>query len=324
MGSTTSYAAWRLAQAVPTVLGIVILNFVLVRLAPGDVTTYLVGELGASPEYIASVREEFGLNKSIPTQLGLYLAALVQGDMGYSFQYRQPVRDLVVSRMGATLLLMGMQLVIAAVLGIVLGIIAAYRFRSLWDRLITGFVLLAYSAPVFWLAQLLLLLLAARLSWFPVSGMESVREEFSGWARIWDVAHHLVLPALTLSLVNIALICRLMRTGILEVVQADFLRTARAKGLGERTILVRHALRNAVLPVVTVLGMSMGTMLTGAALTETVFGWPGLGRLMVESVSRRDFPVLSGVFLITAVLVVTANIITDLTYAWLDPRIRLK
>lgn len=323
MSGLVPFAARRILLMVPTILGIVALNFVLVRLAPGDVTTYIVGELGASPEYIQEVREELGLNQSIHIQLGHYLVALAQGDLGHSFMYRRPVSELVLSRAKNTLLLMVVQLVLATIAGVTIGVLAAARFGSVPDRMLGGGVLVAYSLPVFWLGQLLLLGFAVYLGWLPVSGMQSVRERYEGVRLVVDIARHMALPVLTLALTSVALIFRLTRAGMLEVLSKDFIRTARAKGVSESRVLLRHGLRNASIPVITVLGMSAGTLITGAALTETVFAWPGLGQLMIQSVAQRDYPVLSGIFIIVSVFVVVSNFATDVIYALLDPRIRL-
>ncbi len=316
------YIARRILQAVPLILGVVVLTFLLVHLAPGDPVYVLVGEHGATAEFIEEVRRDFGLDRPLSEQLMIYLGRALRGDLGFSYYYRQAVIALILERLPATLLLMGTQLLVALTAGVGLGVLSARRPNSLLDNMTTMGALVFYSMPVFWSGLMAILLFSSTLDLFPAQGMFSVRTPPVGVARVLDIAHHLALPALTLGLVNVALYARLTRTSMLEVLGQDYVRTARAKGLRERRVLLDHALRNALLPVLTVTGLNLGRMIGGAVLTETVFGWPGLGRLMFESLARRDFPVLVGMFLFISVAVLIANLLTDLGYGVLDPRIR--
>ncbi len=316
------YLARRLLAAVPLLGGVLVLTFALIHLAPGDPLQVLAGE-GGTPEYYATLRARYGLDRPLPEQLARYVLAIGRGDLGYSFSYGQPVGRVILARLPATLLLTGTALALSTALGPALGVLAATRPHTPLDHAIAGITLTAYAMPVFWLGQLLILLFAVRLGVLPVQGMVSVREGYTGWRHVLDVGRHLALPALTLALPQLALTARLTRTGLREALAEDFVVTARAKGLAERTVLRRHALRVALLPVVTTLGGHLGTLLTGAALTETVFAWPGLGRLLLDATLRRDHPLLMAIFLLVTVVVVAANLLTDLLYTALDPRVRL-
>ena len=319
--SMRSYVVRRILEAFPLIFGVIFLTFMIIHIAPGDPVFILAGE-GASPEYIDRVREYLGMNKSLLEQFFMYMGAVLRGDLGYSFMFRQPVLQLVLQRIPATLLLMGAAIAISSTVGVILGVFSSKRPYSLQDSLTTSISLFGYSLPVFWLAQILLLIFAITLGWFPTHGMFSAREELTEIENVLDVVHHLTLPALALAMSNLALITRLTRASMLEVLRQDFITSAWAKGLDEKSVLYRHAFRNALLPVVTMLGLNVGMMLTGAVLTETVFGWPGLGRLMYEAINTRDYPVLMGNFIIVSVSVVSVNLVTDLVYALLDPRIR--
>jgi len=319
--SLKSYTARRILQTIPLFFGVIVMAFSIIHAAPGDPVYVLAGE-GASPEYIEMMREHLGLNKPLYEQLVVYIATVMRGDLGYSFAYRQPVIVVIFERVPATLMLMGTALFFSSVVGIALGVISSKRPYSLLDNASTTISLLGYSLPVFWLAQVLLLIFAVALGWFPVQGMMSVREELTGIKYVLDIIHHLVLPAFALGLLQLALTARLTRASMLEILRQDYIITAWSKGLDENTVLYRHALRNALLPVVTIIGLHLGAMLTGAVLTETVFGWPGLGRLMYDAIASRDYPVLMGNFIVTATSVIGANFVTDILYGFLDPRIR--
>lgn len=318
------YILSRVAQAIPLLLAVIVVNFLVIHLAPGDPIYALVGDYPAPEAYVRQLRAEFGLDKPLPTQLLLYLGKVARGDLGYSFAQRRPVFDVILDRLGATVLLVGTAWLLAGVLGIVIGILASLRPHSPLDHTTTVFSLLGFSFPVFWLGQLMMLLFALALGWLPAQGMRSIRGEFTG-LRYWsDVGAHLVLPALALSTRFLATNARLTRASMLEVLSKEFITTARAKGLPEFQVVTRHALRNALLPVVTVMGFNLGFLLTGSALVETVFAWPGVGRLLFDSISTRDYPVLLGIFVVVALSVVIANLLTDVTYAFLDPRIRCR
>lgn len=314
----------RLLQAVPVVLGVVVLNFLLLQLAPGDAATVLAGEAGGAPaEYVEELRARFGLDRPVLVQLGLYLKNILLLDLGYSFRNNAPVLGLILERLWPTLLLMGATLVISVGGGVLLGVVAALGVRTWRDHVISLAAVIAYATPLFWIGLMLILVFSIRLDWFPTSGMEDVVAFHEGWARVVDIAHHLVLPTITLSLFYIALYTRLMRATVLEQRGAEYATTARAKGLTERAITVRHVLRNALLPVVTMAGVQVGALLGGSVVVETVFAWPGLGQLAFQSLFARDFNLLLGIFFLSACLVVIVNIIVDVVYVLLDPRIRV-
>ena len=319
-----SYMFRRALEGVPIFLCILILNFLLIHMAPGDPATYLAGQFEATQEFQEQLKREFGLDRPLYEQLGVYLIKVLRGDLGYSFRYRQGVRELVLSRLGNTLLLIGTGFIIAAVAGVLLGAIASQRAYSFGDHVATFLALGGYSMPVFWLGQILLISLSLGLGWFPAQGMTSLRLRATGFKAILDTAHHLVLPATTYAVYHLTLIFRLTRSKMQEILKEDYIITARAKGLPERTVVYKHALRNALLPVVTVLGVNFGFMLAGSVLVETVFAWPGMGRLMYEGILSRDYPVLMGVFTVVTFMVIIANIITDIVYALIDPRVVYK
>ena len=316
------YIARRLLAGVPLIVGVLAIAFGLIHLAPGDPIQALAGD-GGDAAYYAAMRARYGLDRPVPEQFGRYALAILRGDLGYSFSYGQPVSRVILDRLPATLLLTGTALVLATALGIGLGVLTALRPHGALDHTVAVVTLTAYAMPVFWLGQLLVLLFAVRLGLLPVQGMISVREGYTGGRHLLDVARHLALPALTLALPQVALNERLMRTSLREALAEEYIATARAKGLAERAVIWRHALRNALLPVVTALGGHLGVLLTGAALTETVFAWPGLGRLLLDAALKRDYPLLMAIFLLVSVVVVAANLLTDILYTALDPRVRL-
>jgi len=320
---TRRYVVRRLLQLAPTAAAILLVGFLLIHLAPGDPVLALAGENGDA-EYYAFVREKFGLDEPLPVQLATYAGNLVRGDLGNSYVQGRPVASIVAERLPATLLLTGTALVVSTVFGILLGIFAATRRRRWPDLAVTTATLALYSAPVFLLGQLAILLLALRAGWFPVQGMSDARSTSVGVAHALDVAHHLVLPALALATQEVAAVSRLARVGLLDELGRDHVRTARAKGVPERAVVAKHALRRALLPVVTVIGGRVGHLVAGAVVVEVVFGWPGVGRLLVTAMQTRDAPIVLGVFLLVAVTVVVANLLTDLVYAWLDPRVRYR
>jgi peptide/nickel transport system permease protein len=291
-------------------------TFVLITLAPGDTAQVLAGQSGADPAYLELIRERFGLDRPLPYQIASYLRGLARGDLGYSAVRGQPVRDLLLERLPATLLLGGTALALATLLGIALGVLAAtHRGRPL-DLIVSLASLVAYSMPVFWLGQLLVALFAVRLGWLPAGGMQSAEDP----GGVLDTARHLLLPAVTLALLLVALMVRVTRAATVDALQEDFVTVARAKGLSEALVLRRHVLRNAARPIVTVVTGYAGLMLTGAVLVETVFVWPGLGRLLYDSVLARDTPMLAAILLLAAAAVILANLVADLVYRLLDPR----
>ncbi|HEV2221141.1 MAG TPA: ABC transporter permease [Casimicrobiaceae bacterium] len=315
----------RLLQAVPTILVIAVLNFSIIQLAPGDAADVLAGESGgATPQYMNQLRHRFGLDQPKYVQLLVYVKNVLSLDLGYSFRDAMPVRDLILQRLGPTLLLMGTTIVFSIALGVLLGILAAAHVKTWRDNLLSVLSLLSYATPLFWVGLMFIALFSLKLGWFPTSGMESVGAFYEGWDRVVDIAHHLVLPALTLTLFYMALYTRLMRATMLEQWGMDYVTTARAKGLTERRIAFRHVLRNAVLPVVTMASVQVGALLGGSVVVETVFGWPGMGLLAYQSLFARDVNLLLGIFFVSACLVVVVNLLADLIYFVLDPRIEAR
>lgn len=318
------YVCRRLVQAVPIVLGIVILNFLLLQLAPGDAVDVLAGEAGsATPEYMAMLRERFGLDKPVYEQLLLYIKNIVQLDLGFSFRHNMPVLDLILERLWPTLLLMGATLVLSVGVGTLLGLLAAIKVNSWRDALISILAIISYATPLFWVGLMLIVFFSLKLEWLPATGMENVIMFYTGWERVVDIAKHLILPAISLSLFYMALYTRLMRASVLEQHGMDYVVTARAKGITERRITFKHVLRNAILPVVTMAGFQVGALLGGSVVVEAVFGWPGLGQLAFQTLFARDFNLLLGIFFLSSCLVVIVNLIIDLLYTFLDPRIEL-
>ncbi len=325
MTARLRFILWRLLQAVPIVVGIVIVNFLMLHLAPGDLATVLAGEAGgAPPEYVAALRERFGLDQPLWLQLFYYLKNILALDLGYSFRQNMPVLQLILGRLGPTLLLMTTTLFLSVGIGVLLGLLAAMRVRQWADTMISILAIIAYATPLFWAGLMLIVLFSIKLDWFPTTGMETVAAFYEGWDRIVDIAWHLVLPAVTLALFYMALYTRLMRAAMLEQAGMDYVTTARAKGLTERRITFRHILRNAFLPVLTIIGVQVGSLLGGSVVVESVFAWPGLGQLAFQSLFARDFNLLLGIFFLSACLVVVVNLVVDVVYTLLDPRIEAR
>jgi peptide/nickel transport system permease protein len=317
------YVLRRLIQAVPLVLAILVLTFALVHLAPGDPIYALAGQSGDAA-YYASMRAKFGLDRPLVEQLGIYLVNALHGDFGYSYTHSQPVFVVIAGRIPATLLLMVPAVVLSSVLGVWFGAQAAAHLDRPADHVIVTGTMLGAAVPAFWLGQILVISLAGGLGVFPVQGMSAARGSPPGIAGVFDVLHHLVLPVLTLATLQLTLVTRLTRSGLREALAEDYVRTGWAKGLNGVEVLFRHALPNALLPVVTLVGSQFGTLLTGAVLTEIIFAWPGLGRLLYDATLSRDYPLLMGIFLMASVSVIAANLMVDLLYSWLDPRVRLQ
>ncbi|MBP6895496.1 peptide/nickel transport system permease protein [Pseudacidovorax sp. 1753] len=314
----------RLLLAVPVVVGIALLNFLILQAAPGDVVDVMAGEAGAAtPEYMAQLRQSFGLDQPLAVQFWHYMVRLATLDLGWSFRQNLPVFDLIAERIPATLLLMGAAIAVALLLGVVLGVLSALRVHGWLDDAISVLVLVSYAMPTFWLGLMAIVMFSARLGWLPSGGMVDLGVRHEGLALAWDVARHALMPALTLSTFYLAVYTKLVRTAMLELYGADFIRTARAKGAGEWRINLAHALRNALLPLVTMVGYQVASLLSGAVLVESVFNWPGIGRLAFEAVMARDFNLLLGILLLSSILVTLINVGVDLLYAWLDPRVQL-
>ncbi len=316
------YVLKRLFHAVPLILCVIVFNFILIHVAPGDPVQSLVGEFPAPEAYVAEVRKAFGLDKPLLVQLLLYIRNVASGDLGFSFYYRQPVLHVILERIPATLQLMIPALLFSAIVGVLLGILSSRKPYSLLDNTISTAALVGYCVPAFWLGQMLMLVFSIKLGWLPAQGLGTLGLELTGLAALGDRLSHLLLPVLALSIRHVAINARMMRGSMLEVSYEDFITLARSKGLEEKKIIIRHMLPNALLPVVTIIGLDVGFLFTGSVLVETVFGWPGIGRLMYESIVKRDYPVLMGNFLITTILVVIVNLIVDLIYVWLDPRVK--
>lgn len=315
----------RVAQALGLILAVVALNFLLIHIAPGDPATVIVGESGAGdPELVEQIRSQYGLDRPVLVQLASYVGRVATGDLGQSYFFNQSVTSLIAQRLWPTILLVGSALTFAVVAGTLVGVATARRPDSPVSHAATVLALVGFSMPVFWTGIMLVILFASTWQLLPVQGWHDVFYSAGIVGTSVDIAEHLILPALTLGLIYLAQYSRLSRASMLEVLESDYVRTARAKGLGEASVVYKHALRNAVIPVVTVVGLQFGALLSGALLVETVFNWPGLGRLAFDSILRRDTSVLLGVLLISAVMVIVANLLTDLLYTVIDPRIRLR
>ena len=320
--TTVAFVVRRLLQLVPVVLAIAAMNFLLIKMAPGDAADILAGQMGhATLEFTQQLRREFGLDLPLIEQFLIYMGRLLTLDLGVSFLQQQPVLDLILDRLPATLVLMVTAISLAGVLGVGLGVAAARRQGSWIDNLVSVSALIIYATPAFWLGLMLIVLFSIKLDLLPSGGMMQIGAGKTGLAYALDVARHLILPAATLGLFYVAIYTRLMRAAMLEVYGLDFITAARAKGLSEGVIAWTHALRNALLPVVTLAGVQIGHLLGGSVLVETVFGWPGLGRLVFDALLQRDLNLLLGILFVSSVVVVIANLIVDLLYGLLDPRI---
>lgn len=313
----------RLLQLVGVVFGIATVNFFLLRFAPGDAVQVIASEAGsASLEYVEALRRQFGLDQPLWWQYLNYMSGLARFDLGYSFRHSMPVATLILDRLPATLLLMTSSVLLAVFAGGFLGILAAYHPGRWQDVLISVLALLCFATPLFLIGLALVVGFSVWLDWLPVGGMFDIAKQAQGWVRVVDVARHLILPALTLALFYMAVYVRLMRASVMEVRRQDYVRTAISRGNGPVRVLLVHVLRNAALPLVTMLGVQMGSIIGGAVVVETVFSWPGLGRLSFDALVQRELTLLVGVLLCSSILVVLVNWLVDFTYAVLDPRIR--
>jgi ABC-type dipeptide/oligopeptide/nickel transport system permease component len=323
-----AYIARRLLLLIPMAIGMVVVTFGLLLIIPGDPAAVLLGQ-DATPEAILNLRNSLGLNDPWYIRLWNYFAALLQGDMGRSIFQNQPVSEIIAGRLGATIELAVVALLLASVIGITLGVLAAIRQGSWVDTVTMLFAQLGVSMPVYWLGLLLMLLFAVQLGWLPSIGRgvpmhEALWAALTGRPQVlWESFLHIALPALALAANSAAIISRLVRASMLEVLREDFVRTAYAKGLRKGRVVVRHALRNALLPVLSVIGLRFGALLGGAVLTESIFAWPGLGQLTISAISQRDLPLIQGIVLTFAIVFALVNLIVDLLYAAVDPRVRL-
>jgi peptide/nickel transport system permease protein len=315
-------ALWRLSASIPTLFLILVGMFLLLQLAPGDTVDALMGQMGGGDAAMAEeLRRFYGLDVPVYAQLLNYLLRIVTLDLGFSAIYGKPVAAVILERLPVTLLLMVAALSFAFFFGMILGVIAARRVNRWPDTLISTLGLIFYATPSFWFGLMAIVLFSVYLQWLPAGGFSDITMGYTGMAAVLDVARHLILPTLTLGLIFLAIYLRIMRASMLEVLSLDFVRTARAKGLSETRVVSRHVLRNAMLPMVTLIGLQAGTMLGGSVVVESVFALPGLGRLAYESVVQRDLNTLLGIVFVSALLVISINFIVDILYARLDPRI---
>lgn len=314
------YIFKRLLQMIPTILLIITINFIIIQMS-GDPAYALAGE-EASPEYIEVIRERYGLNRPVHVQFFTYVTNILRGDLGYSWRWSLPVVQIIGERIPNTLFLVLTGQIIAVIMGVVIGVFTARKYPSKIETLITSISLVLYSIPIFWAGLIMLILFSVNLRWFPLGGIMSLGIEREGINYLIDRIWHLVLPLITMSCAwLIPMYQRVTHASVIEVMKEDFVITAKAKGLKENTIFMKHILRNALLPTVTMAGLYLGLMFSGAILTETIFSWPGIGRLMYEATVNRDFPVLMGIFLMVSITTIISTLITDIIYAILDPRI---
>jgi len=313
----------RFAGAAFLVVAVVVLNFILIRLAPGDIVDTIAGTSGGMSEEVrAQIVKAYGLDRSFATQLASYLGRMFSGDFGHSLYFNRPVSELILQRLPATALLVFSALFLSVLVGVPMGVIAARRPNGFFSQFVTLISLAGYAAPIFWTGIVLIILFASAIPIFPISGMREPGATGGVLAQVLDVLWHLVLPSVTLMIVYLAQYSRLTRAGMIDALQADYVRTARAKGVAEGSVLFKHALRNALLPVITMIGLQFGNVIAGAVLVETVFDWPGLGRLAFDSILRRDYPTVLAILAASAVMTIFANFVTDLVYLRADPRMR--
>jgi peptide/nickel transport system permease protein len=323
MDTLRVYVFKRLLQSVPLLFFVMAINFLIIHAAPGDPITYLYGASSdVSAEQMARLRAQLGLDRPLYVQFAFYMRNLLAGDLGYSIINRKPVLDLILERVPATVILMSAAFVFSVLAGALWGMLSAVRARTSVDYAATVVSLFGYSMPTFWLGLILILVFSLQLDWFPTMGMVTLGADRTGLAGLLDVLHHLVLPTITLGTFYVATYARLTRASMLEVLGQEFITAAWAKGLPGRAVYGKHALRNAMLPVITIVGLQVGFMFAGAVLTETIFAWPGMGGLTYQAILQRDYALLMGLFLIVSVCVILMNLVTDLVYTLVDPRIR--
>lgn len=310
-----SYLFRRILAVIPVLLVVLVIVFLMLRLTPGDPAANIAGD-AATTEDIAKLRVELGLEEPLLVQFGIYAKNLLRGDFGESFYYKRPVISMIADGVEPTLSLALFTIVIASLIAVPLGTLAAYKQGSLIDRLVMGFSVVGFSVPVFVIGYLLIYFLSVKLEWFPVQGYQHLEKGIAGWA------YRLILPASALSVIFIALIARMTRTSVLEVLNEDYIRTARAKGLPERKVVMKHALRNAAVPIVTIIGIAIGILISGVVVTESVFVIPGLGLLTLDAIQGRDYPTVQALIILFSVIYVLINLVIDLLYTLLDPRIR--
>ena len=309
------FLARRLLATIPVLVIVAVLVFLMLRLTPGDPAAILAGD-AANTDQIAKIREGLGLDRPLIVQFGIWAKSILSGDLGESFYFKMKVTSLIGQRLEATVSLATLTIIVAVLTAVPLGVLAAWRFGGWFDRMLMGFSVMGFSIPVFVLAYILIWIVSLKLGWLPVQGYKPISDGF------WPFLKHLILPSITLSVIYIALIARVTRASVLEALGEDYIRTARAKGLPESRVLIRHALANAAVPIVTVIGIGIALLVGGVVVTESVYAIPGLGRLTVDAVLARDFPTIQGVILFFSAVYVLINLLVDLSYVFFDPRIR--
>lgn len=321
--SLSQTIATRIGYGLLLLIGVLILNFTLISIAPGDIADSIAGDMGgADATVIEEIRERYGLNQPFYVQLWRYVSGVARLDLGFSYFYNTPVTQLILEKLPATLLLVFSSQILAILLGTFLGVLAAKKPNGVVSLLVTFLSLFGFAAPVFWSGILLIILFVSIFPIFPVGGMTDVTVEGGFFVQLLDLLHHLFLPMITLASIYLALYSRLARASMLEVLGADYIRTARAKGLPGRMVLYKHALKNALGPIVTVAGLQFSAVMSGAVVVETVFSWPGLGTLALQSILARDTPTIMGILFFSSFVVIVVNILTDITLRMIDPRIK--
>jgi peptide/nickel transport system permease protein len=315
----------RLLQIIPLVFAVIVLNFVLIHLAPGSLFDVMTSEQQITdPAMLDQLRHTYGVDQPTWVQLVKYIWSVMRLDLGFSYRQNAPVLDVIMQQLPATVILMLAATAIALLVGVTAGVMASVRVNTIWDNLISLGAVFFFAAPSFWLGIMMTVLFAVKLGWFPVGGMRTIGTDNGAFADALDVMYHLALPATALGLFYAATYARVMRASMLEVFRLDFVRTARAKGLSPARVVLAHVMRNALLPIVTLLGLQLGTVLGGSVVIEAVFSWPGIGSLLFDSVMSRNFPMVLGVLVLGSLLVAVANATVDILYLRLDPRIRLR
>ncbi|MBR5389788.1 MAG: ABC transporter permease [Clostridia bacterium] len=318
------YLFKRILTGILVVAFSVMFNFAIIRLAPGNPTRRLAGKDNPNPATIAALTEKYGLDKPIAEQFVLYVKQLLHGDLGYSYVSTAKVSDLIKSRVAPTLMIALTGAIFGLVIGTLLGVFAARKRGRKIDTFLCSISYLFDSTPSFWLGLMMILLFSSVLDWFPTSGMYSLRVNAVGFARFLDLLKHMALPVTTLVLIDIPYYFRIARSSVLQTMSEDFIMTLRATGMSERKIFNKYVMRNAIIPTVTVFGITLAYMITGVAMIEIIFAWPGMGRLMLESITNRDYPTLSAIYLLLSTSVAVMMIVVDIVYAWIDPRIRVE
>ncbi len=315
----------RLVQIIPLIFAVIVMNFVLIHLAPGSLFDVMTSEQQITdPAMLDKLRQTYGVDQPVTVQLAKYIWSVMRLDLGYSYRQNAPVFDVIMQQLPATLILMLAAIGIALLVGVTAGVLASIKVNTIWDNLISLGAVFFFAAPSFWLGIMMTVMFAVKLGWFPVGGMRTIGVDESAFGAVLDVMHHLVLPATALGLFYAATFARVMRASMLEVARLDFVRTARAKGLSGGRVVLAHVMRNAMLPIVTLLGLQLGTMLGGSVVIEAVFSWPGIGSLLFDSVMSRNFPMVLGVLVLGSLLVAVCNATVDLLYLRLDPRIKAR